>query len=313
MNIIEVKNLSKSFGMKTAVDGISFAVKKGSLFAFLGQNGAGKTTTINMIIGLLKSSGGEIYYNSTTDFEAIKHKIGVVFQNNISDDLLTVEENLRVYGTLYIRQPAKMKARLGELMSLLSLGSIAKQRFKTLSGGQKRKVEIARALFMSPEILFLDEPTTGLDPKTRAEIWHIINALKNENNMTVFLTTHYMEETATADDVAIINKGKIIATGSPAELKSQYAYDNLLITPIDADAFEKQLADLKQTWEKTADTYSVRISDTAFSIDILYRLKENIQFYEVINGTMDDVFLNVVGEKINGSDTRTISSNEVAV
>ena len=295
-NIIEVRNLKKVFDAKTVVDGVTFAVRKRSFFAFLGQNGAGKTTTINMIIGLLSRDGGEIIYDGSPDFAAFKDKIGVVFQHNISDDLLTVEENLRVYGALYIKSSAKLKERMAEVMELLSLEEFARQRFKTLSGGQKRKVEIARALFMSPEILFLDEPTTGLDPKTRADIWRIINTLKNDKGMTIFLTTHYMEETAAADYVNIIEKGKVVTAGSPAELKARYAFDRLLITPKDAVALEKQLEEEKIKWQKTADTYTVRLGGAADSIELLGRLKENIRFYEAINGSMDDVFLNVVGE-----------------
>ena len=301
-SIIEVKNLTKAFGTKTVVDGISFAVEKRDFFSFLGQNGAGKTTTINIIIGLLNRNGGEIFYDGSPDFAVFKDKIGVVFQNNISDDLLTVEENLQTFGTLYMKSRQKMKARMDEVMALLSLEGFAKQRFKTLSGGQKRKVEIARALFTSPEILFLDEPTTGLDPKTRADIWSIIHHLRQENGMTIFLTTHYMEETVTADSVAIIDKGKIIATGSPAELKSQYAFDRLQITPHSDDVLEKRLGELGMNWTKTADTYTVRISETADSIDLLYRLRDNIRFYEVIKGSMDDVFLTVVGERPGESE-----------
>jgi multidrug/hemolysin transport system ATP-binding protein len=294
-NIIEVKNLTKVFNTKTVVDGISFAVPQQSLFAFLGQNGAGKTTTINMIIGLLSRNSGEILYDGSPDFLPFKDKIGVVFQNNISDDLLTVEENLTTYGALYIKSPGKLKERLQKVTALLSLADFMKQRFRTLSGGQKRKVEIARALFMSPKILFLDEPTTGLDPKTRADIWDIIHKLKDSSGMTIFLTTHYMEETTASDQVAIIDSGKIIATGSPAELKAQYAFDRLLITPIDEKKLENFLSECTIQFSKTADTYAVRVNDTAQSIELLYRLKENIRFYEVINGSMDDVFLNVVG------------------
>ena len=295
-NIIEVKDLKKIYNAKAAVDGISFAVPPCSLFAFLGPNGAGKTTTINMIIGLTGRDGGEILYDGSPDFMSFKDKIGVVFQNNISDDLLTVEENLSAYGALYIKSPKKLQERLREVTALLSLADFMKQRFKTLSGGQKRKVEIARALFMSPKILFLDEPTTGLDPKTRADIWEIIHKLKRDTGMTIFLTTHYMEETAASDKVAIINKGRIIASGSPAELKAQYAFDRLLITPKDAAVLEKQLEECAAGWKKTADTYTVKADDAEKSINLLYRLKENIRFYEVINGSMDDVFLSVVGE-----------------
>jgi multidrug/hemolysin transport system ATP-binding protein len=295
-NIIEVKNLTKIYNARTVVDSISFAVPKCSLFAFLGQNGAGKTTTINMIIGLVNRNGGEIYYDGSSDFMPFKDKIGVVFQNNISDDLLTVEENLQTYGALYIKSPVKLKERLQEVKVLLSLAGFMKQRFKTLSGGQKRKVEIACALFISPKILFLDEPTTGLDPKTRVDIWDIIHKLKKDNGMTIFLTTHYMEETAASDQVAIIDSGKIIASGSPAELKSRYAFDRLLITPKDERALENDLLEYAVQFTKTADTYTVRVNGTEQSIDLLYRLKKNIRFYEVINGSMDDVFLSVVGK-----------------
>ena len=300
-SIIAVQNLGKKFHDKTVVDCISFEVQRGSLFAFLGQNGAGKTTTINMIIGLLQRDGGDILYDGVSDFTAFKNKIGVVFQNNILDDLLTVEENLLTYGALYIKSRTELAARFEVILDLLSLRPFVKQRFKTLSGGQKRKAEIARALFMSPAILFLDEPTTGLDPKTRAEVWQLITALKNEHGMTIFLTTHYMEETAAADSVAIIDRGKIIATGSPAELKAKYTFDQLRITPFDAAILERQLAAAGTEWQRTADTYTVRIDGAAASIDLLVKLKDNIRFYEVIKGSMDDVFLNVVG-KVLGTD-----------
>ena len=301
-NIIDVKNLKKSFGEKIAVNDLSFSVEKGSLFAFLGQNGAGKTTTINMIIGLIASDSGEVLYDGVLNFSAYKNKIGVVFQNNILDTLLTVEDNLLTYGTLYLNSVKKARARLAEVAELLSLHSFLKQRFSTLSGGQKRKAEIARALFTSPEILFLDEPTTGLDPKTRTDVWQIINKLRIERGMTVFLTTHYMEETAWADCVAIINSGELIAMGSPSELKSKYTYDRLHITPIDAELMEKQLEKASFKVKKIADIFVVEVSDATSSIDLLCLLKGNIRFYEMIKGSMDDVFLKVVGETLTGEE-----------
>ena len=301
-NVITVKNLVKSFGGKTVVDSISFSVEKRSLFAFLGQNGAGKTTTINMIIGLIGKDSGEIHYGGSQNFSEYKNKIGVVFQNNILEDMLTVEENLLFFGTMYLNSTRKAKKRMNEVAELLSLQKVLKQRFKTLSGGQKRKAEIARALFMSPEILFLDEPTTGLDPRTRAEVWGIINKLRADIGMTIFLTTHYMEETAWADNIAIIDKGKIIATGSPNELKSKHTSDRLFITPVDNGLFEKQMEKLSLCVKKTADTYVIEVSDAKTSIGILGKLKDNIRFYEMIKGSMDDVFLNIVGESINASE-----------
>ena len=295
-NIIKVKNLRKSFADKLVVDNVSFEVKKKSLFAFLGQNGAGKTTTISMLIGLLTRESGEIYYDGVADLKSFKDKIGVVFQNNIMDSLLTVEENLLTYGNLYLSSSADVKKRLPEIVELLSMEGFLKQRFSTLSGGQKRKTEIARALFMSPEILFLDEPTTGLDPKTRSEFWDIIQRLKTEKGLAVFLTTHYMEETASADNAAIINKGRIAAAGSPAELRSKYTVDKLFLTPKDEALFKKQLNEMSVPFKITADTFEIEIKDTLYSIDLLQRLKDNIRFYELIKGSMDDVFLNVLGD-----------------
>ena len=297
-NIIEVKGIKKSFGDKVVVNDISFSVDKGTLFAFLGQNGAGKTTTINMIIGLLNKECGEILYDGSIDFKGYKNKIGVVFQNNVLDDLLTVEENLLTHGALYIKSHTELKKRFNEVVELLDIGAVIKQHFKTLSGGQKRKAEIARALFTSPEILFLDEPTTGLDPKTRAEVWNIINTLKKESGMTIFLTTHYMEETASADNVAVIDKGKIIAQGTPAELKAEYTFDKLMITPRNDELFNEQLGKFDIRAQKIADTYTIKIANVEDSIIMLYEIKDNIKYYEVIRGSMDDVFLNIVGEKV---------------
>ena len=298
-NILAVENLSKAFDGKKAVDDLSFVVQSGSLFAFLGQNGAGKSTTINMLIGLLKKDGGRVLYDGSPDFAAFKNQIGVVFQNNVFDDLLTVEENLKLYGALYLSDPKAVKSRLAEISALLSLSEFSKKKFKTLSGGQKRKAEIARALFTSPRLLFLDEPTTGLDPKTRAEVWSVLHNVRRETDMTVFLTTHYMEETAEADRVVIIHRGRLICEGSPAELKARYSHDRLLITPADAAALEKALRAKDLPFEKTADTYAVRIDDAKQSIEFLHTLKDNIRFYEVKKGTMDDVFLTAVGEVLS--------------
>ncbi|GHV02237.1 ABC transporter [Clostridia bacterium] len=296
--ILSVENLRKSFDGKPAVDGVSFSVPRGGLFAFLGQNGAGKSTTINMLIGLLKKDGGDVLYDGSPDFAAFKNKIGVVFQNNIFDDLLSVEENLLLYGSLYINDPKTVKTRYREIAAALSLDAFAKKRFKTLSGGQKRKAEIARALFTSPRLLFLDEPTTGLDPKTRAEVWSILHKIRRESGMTVFLTTHYMEETDDADCVVVIHKGKKVCEGSPAELKARYSFDRLLIAPENPALLEESLRNAELEFEKTADTYTVRTGDTRRSIGLLNTLKDNIRFYEVKRGTMDDVFLTAVGENI---------------
>ena len=297
-NILQIENLSKTFGTQRAVDGLSFTVPTGCLLAFLGQNGAGKSTTINMLIGLLAPDGGTISYGNGASYTSFKDQIGVVFQSNIFDNLLTVEENLMLYGSLYVKDKAKLSARYAEIINLLDLSDYAKKRFRLLSGGQKRKAEIARALFFSPKILFLDEPTTGLDPKTRREVWDVVDKIRKATGMTVFLTTHYMEETADADRVIIIHKGKKICEGSPAELKAQYSYDRLLIVPNDAPAFEKKLEAMGLPLVKTADTYTIKTTDTKNSIETLSTLKDYIKFYESKKGSMDDVFLNVAGEPV---------------
>jgi multidrug/hemolysin transport system ATP-binding protein len=306
-NILQVNNLTKIYGDTKAVNNISFTVTKGSLFAFLGQNGAGKSTTINAIIGLLAINSGKITYGENKSFTDFKHEIGVVFQNNVLDDNLTVEENILTLGSLYIKKQYQAKKRTGELITLFNLEDIKKKFYKTLSGGQKRKCEIAVSLFNNPTLLFLDEPTTGLDPKTRKEVWAILRKIQKMNGLTIFLTTHYMEETAEADNVIIIHKGKKVCEGTPQELKAKYTSDYLLITPINAKKFETELKKQKLTFSETAGTYKIKISDAKAlksntraadrQIDLLYSCKDNIQYFEAIKGNMDDVFLNVVGEK----------------
>ena len=298
--IIEVNNLHKSFGNVEAVKGVDFCIETGSLFAFLGQNGAGKSTTINMILGLLNPDAGNVDYSAFGSFEDFKQGIGVVFQNNVFDDNLSVRENLLLYGELYLRNAKTVKTRFAEICELLSLDEFANQRFKTLSGGQKRKAEIARALFNTPRMLFLDEPTTGLDPQTRADVWNVLHEIQKSSNMTIFLTTHYMEETSDADKVIIIHKGQRICEGSPAELKAKYSDDKLLITPHDDETLERDLSERGFKFEKVSDTYTIIMHSAAKSIELLYALKDNVRHYESVKGTMDDVFLNAVGEDIGG-------------
>ena len=298
--LLDVRSLHKCFGDVKAVQGVDFFVETGSLFAFLGQNGAGKSTTINMILGLIKPDDGRVDYAAFGGFDAFKQNIGVVFQNNVFDDMLTVKENLLLYGELYLHGAQAVKTRFGEICELLDLGGFINQPFKTLSGGQKRKAEIARALFNSPRMLFLDEPTTGLDPKTRAEVWGVVHDIRRAKGMTIFLTTHYMEETADADKVVIVHKGRRVCQGSPAELKAQYSHDKLFLTPNDAMALEDKLVQRGLPFQQTADTYIVPIQSTAQSIELLYALRGDIRYYESVKGSMDDVFLNAVGENIGG-------------
>lgn len=291
--ILNVSSLSKSFGDLKAVDCLSFKVESGKLFAFLGQNGAGKSTTINMLIGSLEKDGGQIIYGGNKTFKEFKEKIGVVFQNNIFDDYLTVEENIKLYAGLYSNDKEDINLRYEELARVFEFKEIEKKKFKHLSGGQKRRVEVARALFNSPELLFLDEPTTGLDPKTRIDVWKIINKIRSETGMTVFLTTHYMEETNDADEVVIIHNGKKIAEGTPSFLKEKFSADKIKIVPKNEKKFEKIVKNMK--FSKIAEQFIFLSKSAKEEIELLEKLKDEIKYFEVVRGSMDDVFLNAVG------------------
>lgn len=294
--ILEVKNLTKNYGTLVAVNSISFDVRRGSLFAFLGPNGAGKSTTINIISTLLSKDSGEVFLNGKTDDRYFREKIGVVFQNNILDDHLTVKENLLYRGSLYINNKQGVFKRYEELKDYLKFGDFENQKFKTLSGGQKRRTEIARALFSNPEILLLDEPTTGLDPETRQIVWRVIDDLRITSGMTIFLTTHYMEEAAVADHVVIINKGAIVAEGTPAHLKNSYSKDRLKIVPLNKESFVKTLIDFAIDYHKVSDEYIIYVQNAEETIKLINQLSHNIKQFEVIKGSMDDVFIEVVGK-----------------
>ncbi|MBU1143748.1 MAG: ABC transporter ATP-binding protein [Firmicutes bacterium] len=297
--IMRVENLVKSYGDVLAVNDISFSVRRGSLFAFLGPNGAGKSTTINIMTTLLDANSGKVYLNEQTDDVYFRNKIGVVFQNNVLDNDLTVKENLIFRGSLYMNDKNLVMQRYQELREYLNFSEFENQRYKTLSGGQKRRAEIARALFSNPEILLLDEPTTGLDPETRQIVWKVIDDLKNNHGLTIFLTTHYMEEAANADHVVIINKGKIVAEGTPAVLKEKYSYDRLKVVPIDKAKMVEFLDSVNREFEKIADQYIIIVDDAKDAIDLIQGMKENIKQFEVLKGTMDDVFIHVIGGEKN--------------
>lgn len=298
MEILKVEGLEKKFGDVKAVNDLSFNVERGKLFAFLGQNGAGKSTTINMLIGALNPDNGSITYDGDKTFKEFKEKIGVVYQNNILDDFLTVRENLKLFGRLYSKNSESINERYEKLTEIFSFKEYEKKKFKDLSGGQKRKVEIARALFNNPDILFLDEPTTGLDPKTRIDVWKIINEIRRENDMTVFLTTHYMEETQDADEVVIIHNGRKIAEGTPFDLKEKYSSDKIKIVPKDEEKFLKLIGGL--TYKKIADAFEFLSKDAGEEIELLNKFREQVEYFEVIKGSMDDVFLNAVGDQLTG-------------
>lgn len=295
--ILTVEHLVKKYKEVVAVNDISFAVKRGSLFAFLGPNGAGKSTTINVITTLLEKDSGEVKINGISDDKYFREKIGVVFQNNVLDDVLTVKENLIYRGALYLKTKEKVLERYNELAEFLNLTDFENQRFKTLSGGQKRRTEIARALFANPEILLLDEPTTGLDPETRQMVWKVIESLKNDKGITIFLTTHYMEEAANADHVVIIDKGNILVEGTPAYLKETYSFDRFKVVPFDKEKLKEDLKKMMRTYEKIADQFILTVKDTKETLDLIRDLKDNIKQLEVVKGSMDDVFINVIGKE----------------
>lgn len=296
-NIIEIKHLSKSYGKHTAISDISFDVREGELFAFLGVNGAGKSTAINIICGQLEADGGEVTVDGWcygTDSEKILRSLGVVFQGSVLDSTLTVYDNLESRAALYGIFGGEFKRKLEELSELLSLDRLMKKTVGRLSGGERRRVDIARALIHDPRILILDEPTTGLDPKTRKMLWDAIDMLQRNRNMTVFLTTHYMEEAAIADRVVIIDGGRIAECGTPLELKSKYAHDRLTVYGIgDGDA--RKLG-IPYTHENGAHVFS--IPSTAHATELIVKYPSLFSDYEVTKGDMDGVFLKITGKSL---------------
>lgn len=301
-NIIEVRELRKHYGDVKAVDGISFDVEKGSLFAFLGLNGAGKSTTINIICSILKKDSGKIIIGGKdldTDSDEIKSMIGVVFQNSTLDDVLSVKENLLTRAGFYGLRGQERTNRINELVELLSLDSIMKKPIKNLSGGQRRRVDIARALLNFPQILILDEPTTGLDPQTRMKIWDLIDNLRKKRKMTVFLTTHYMEEANKADRVVMIDHGHIVANDTPHNLKNQYSSDYIKAYMPQNEEFEKEF-DGEMVYE--GDKYLIKISNSDEAKSILKKYGKYITDFEVLKGDMDDVFLNITGKKLKSGE-----------
>lgn len=295
-NIIEIHDLKKYYGETKAVDGVSFNVEKGSLFAFLGLNGAGKSTTINIICSILKKDSGKIIVNGLDldeHSDEIKSLIGVVFQNPTLDGLLTVKDNLTIRAGFYGLKGQEWKARLKELTELLGLEDILKKPVKNLSGGQKRRVDIARGLINYPKILILDEPTTGLDPHTRMKIWDLIDNLRIHKKMTVFLTTHYMEEANKADRVVMIDAGHIVANDTPHNLKNQYSSDYIKAYMPQNEEFEKAF-DGELTY--FGDCYLIKVKDSLDAKKIINKYEKYLTDFEILKGDMDDVFLNITGK-----------------
>lgn len=301
--IIKVEGLKKYFKDVKAVDDISFLVERGELFGFLGVNGAGKSTTINMLCTLFPKTAGSAEICGLKvgkEDEEIRRRIGVVYQNNCLDERLTVKENLFVRGSLYERNRQKLKEAIFRICEILELEDVYHRRFAKLSGGQKRRCEIARALLNTPEIMFLDEPTTGLDPATRKKVWECLERLRKEDKMTVFLTTHYMEEAAKASHIAVIDAGQIKEYGTPFALKEQYAKDKLKLMPKPEckAALQKQLADRGLPFKQKEEYLVVSLPDSLGALPVLDRVREQLEGFEMVQGSMDDVFLNVTGKTL---------------
>ncbi|MBR2347134.1 MAG: ABC transporter ATP-binding protein [Clostridia bacterium] len=302
-NIIEIKGLNKSFKDVKAVRDLSLKVREGELFAFLGVNGAGKSTTINIICGQLAKDSGSVIIDGCdieNRLDEVKGKLGVVFQSSVLDKSLSVKDNLESRAALYGIHGEEFEARLAELCELLEFSDILKRSVGKLSGGQRRRIDIARALLHKPKILILDEPTTGLDPQTRKLLWSVVSELRKKENMTVFLTTHYMEEAAEADYVVIIDSGSISAEGSPLELKNKYTGD--FITLYSAD--EAQVRALDVEYEKIRDAYRILVPNTAAATELIIAHPELFKDYEITKGKMDDVFLAVTGKRLSGGEEK---------
>ncbi|MGN0799231.1 MAG: ABC transporter ATP-binding protein [Christensenellales bacterium] len=298
-NIIEITHLSKHFGDVQAVQDLSFRVKAGELFAFLGINGAGKSTTINIMCGQLSKDAGTVKIGGIdldNDPDSIKRNLGVVFQNSVLDKDLSVQDNLQSRAALYGIRGKAFRERLTELAGLLEFEGLLKRTVGKLSGGQRRRIDIARALLHRPKILILDEPTTGLDPQTRSILWQVIGDLRKSEGMTVFLTTHYMEEAADADYVVILDSGKIAAEGTPLTLKNTYTGDFITLYGTE----KAQIDRLGMPCEAIRDAYRVSVPNTAAATELILKHPEIFQDYEITKGKMDDVFLAVTGKKLTG-------------
>lgn len=301
MDIIRIEHLNKSFGDVKAVQDLSFRVKSGELFAFLGVNGAGKSTTINMMCGQLAADSGRICIDGSdldTETEKIKRELGVVFQGSVLDSALSVADNLESRAALYGIVGDAFRTRLAELAELLDFKDLMRRTVGKLSGGQRRRIDVARALFHKPKILVLDEPTTGLDPQTRKTLWSVVYGLRKKEGMTVFLTTHYMEEAAEADYVVILDAGRIAAEGTPLALKNAYTGDYITLY----GAAEEEVQRLGVSFERMKDAYRLSVPSTAEATDLIVKYPSVFRDYEITKGKMDDVFLAVTGKKLGGKE-----------
>lgn len=305
MNAIEISGLTKKFKDVTAVKDLSFKVKEGELFAFLGLNGAGKSTTISIMCGQLERDKGKVIIDGADldgNVDRIKSEVGVVFQNSALDKALTVKDNLQSRAALYGITGKRFKEKLRELSELLEFEDLLKRTVGKLSGGQRRRIDIARALIHSPKILILDEPTTGLDPQTRKILWNVVSQLRQKNQMTVLLTTHYMEEATDADYVVILDNGEIAAEGTPLQLKNTYTGDFITLY----NSTKEQADMLGKKYETIRDGFRIAVPNTEAATQLIVKYPEIFKDYEILKGKMDDVFLAVTGKKLTKAENTSM-------
>ncbi len=300
-NIVEVKNFTKKYGDFAAVDNISFSVEEGTIFAFLGPNGAGKSTTINTLCTIVNKTEGQLLINGnevSDHKDKVRNEIGIVFQESTLDSKLTIEENLKFHCDFYKVPKSDVKERIDFVLELVNLEDWRKAPVSSLSGGMKRRVEIARGLVHYPKVLFLDEPTTGLDPQTRANIWEYIYKLQKQKNITIFLTTHYMDEAEICDKVAIMDHGKIVAFDTPYNLKRQYTSNVTRIKTSEKDRFYNYCEEKAIKYKYNDNLFTVYSNDLKEVLNIAETFKASIQDFETAKGTLNDVFLAITGKEI---------------
>lgn len=303
MNIIEVKNLTRKFDDFTAVDHVSFEVGKGMIFGFLGPNGAGKSTTINMLATLISPTEGDAKisgFSVKNQRDQVRKSIGLVFQDPSLDDRLTAGENLRFHADLYNVPRKEQENRIRSVLELVDLWERKDDIVRTFSGGMKRRLEISRGLIHHPELLFLDEPTLGLDPQTRFNIWEYILKLKKQREMSIFLTTHYMNEAEYCDQIAVMDHGKIIAMGSPDELKNKVGGDIITLASEEKVKLKAEIETKYSLKVKEQDGFlqiEVPQGDT-FLPKLFNELQTKIDSIELRKPTLEDVFLTLTGRKI---------------
>jgi multidrug/hemolysin transport system ATP-binding protein len=298
--VIHVSHLSKSFGSLKAVKDLSFSVSEGGIFAFLGTNGAGKSTTISCLTTVSSADSGTIKIAGLTvgrDDDQIRRNIGVVFQASLLDPSLTVRENLADRAAFYAMRRADRARRIAELADMIDLGDFLDRPYGLLSGGQKRRVDIARALIHEPVLLFLDEPTAGLDPQSREQVWETIRSLRSTQGMTVFLTTHYMEETEEADQIIIIHAGELVVQGTPADLRKTYSSSILSVTSDDVEQLHEACASQGFAVTRAAGAARIAVGGSAEALNFLRDNRLIVDDFEFRHGTMDDVFLSVTSNR----------------